>query len=94
MNVLGDQLRCNEWAIRTSGERHAGDVAYAGERPRIGRYLLECLIAGHGSDGQQVNIGISPCQQHGDGIVMAGIAIQDDLARASVSRGGRGDFSS
>src|SRR5699024_12183581 len=81
---IRDQLWPHQRTGRTSGEWHAGDPADARERLRVLGDLLEGLVTRDGRDRKQLEVRVSPGQEHGDGVVVAGVAVEDDLARLGV----------
>ena len=81
---------------RTSGRAepaangHADDPGDAGDRQRVARDLVERLVAHDGRDADQFDLGAAPGQHHRDGVVVPGIAVEDDLRRHVPSlRAGR-----
>ena len=76
-------------AARASGsERHVDDSGDLGDGERVARDLLEGLVARHRRHGQKLHVGVAVREQQRDGIVVAGVAVEDDLRRhcRSVSR--------
>ena len=79
MDFIGDKLRAHQRTRGTSGKRNAGDTRNACYRARIGGDFFQSLVAGDGGYGQKLQVRIAMCQEHGDGIVMARVAIEDDF---------------
>ncbi len=72
--------------VRTSGrgaaggERDAGDIGDARHGQGVAGHLLQRLVADDGGHREQVDLRVAVRQQQGDRVVVAGIAVQDDLA--------------
>ena len=62
------------------GERHAGDAADAGDRDRVAGDLLEGLVPGDGGHRDQFDFRASVGEQQRDGVVVPGVAVEEDLA--------------
>ena len=79
VDFLRNDLRRHHRAVRPGGEGNAGDVAYSCQRQGILGDLLQRLVARHRRDRQQIQVWVSPGQEHGNRIVVPRIAVQDDL---------------
>jgi hypothetical protein len=66
---------------RSRGERHSGDSGDAGDRKRVAGDLLQSLVADDGGHAHQLDVGIAPGEQHRHRVVVAGVAVEDDLRR-------------
>ena len=62
------------------GERHAGDAADAGDRDRVAGDLLEGLVPGDGGHREQLDLRAAVGEQQRDGVVVPGVAVEEDLA--------------
>lgn len=69
----------HERALRPAGERHRVEPDDSGDGERVARDLLDRLIAHDGRDGEQVDLGRAVGEHEGDRVVVAGVAVQDDL---------------
>jgi hypothetical protein len=80
MDVWGQLDRANErpWAAGREGNPH--QTCDLGHRERVAGDLLERLVAHHGGHGDEFDFWTAVGEQDGDGVVVPGIAVQDDLA--------------
>lgn len=68
---------------------HAVDVGDAQHHAGLGGDLLQALVAADGGDARQLDRRVLRSQEDRDGVVVAGIAIEDDLAGPVGSAAGR-----
>jgi hypothetical protein len=50
----------------------------------VARGLLDGDVAGHGGDGEQVEVGVPAGQHQGHGVVVAGVYVQDHGLRTHL----------
>ena len=81
VDAVGHLGLAYEWPLRTGGERHAGDPRDRRYRQCVAGHLPDRLVAVHRGDGHQVDLGITVGEKEGDGVVVTGIAVEDDLGR-------------
>ena len=67
--------------MRAGGERYSGDPCDRGDRECVPRRLVDGLVAEHRRHGDDLDVGIAVREQHRHRIVMAGIAVENDLRR-------------
>ena len=85
MHVLGGDQRAHH------GPDRAGEdpgLRPAGEFADLARVLLgqrQRHVAGDGGDAEHLELRAGERQQDGDGVVLAGVGVDDDLARAGIS---------
>lgn len=69
--------------MRAGGERHPGEPGDGGHREGVAGHLLNSLVAVHRRDGDEVDLRVAVRKEQGDGVIVAGVAVQDDLPRHS-----------
>jgi hypothetical protein len=72
-------------AVGARRERHPGDPADPGHGQGVPGDAVEGLVAGDGRDGQQLDLRAAVREQQGDGVVVPGVAVQDDRVRHAAS---------
>ncbi len=78
VDVGRDHQLARQRAVGAGGHRHVGA---AGQRQHAARVLgraRERLVAGHRRDRHQVDRRVAEREQHRDGVVVAGVAVEDD----------------
>ena len=61
------------------GERNTGDAGDGPDGQGVFGDLFEGLITHHRGDGQQLDVRVPVCKQQCDGVIMPGVAVEDDL---------------
>ncbi len=79
MNRLGELDRSHERPVRAAGEGNAGDPGHPGDRERVACGLLYGLVAHDGGDPEEFDLWVAPGEQQGDGVVVSGVTVEDDL---------------
>ena len=87
VNVRRGLDGAHERPLRAPGERHARDTGHTGDGERVARHLFDRLVAHDRRDGEQVDVGAAMGEQHRDRVVMAGVAVEDDLLGHLLSVG-------
>src|SRR5579859_4263961 len=76
--------RAQQRAIHALRDGYVPDIRQRTDFQRVACGLLQRLVAGNGGDGEQVNLWMMSGQQDGDGIIMAGVAVEDDFVLHSI----------
>src|SRR6266849_241880 len=66
-------------AIHATGNGYVAEICQRADLQRVVRGLIKRLIARDGGYSYQVNLGMTARQQDGNGVVMAGVAIEDNF---------------
>jgi hypothetical protein len=69
-------------ARRARGDRHVGPADVVKDADRVRGRLLERLVAGNGGHAEQPDLGAGERQQQRDRVVVAGVAVEDDVGHA------------
>jgi hypothetical protein len=80
VNLPRDDLLANERELATGGHRYVRDAGHGAHPQGVARDLREGLVPGHGSDGDELDRRASMGEQDCDGVVVARVAVEDDLA--------------
>ena len=78
VHIFGRDQLTNQWPIGAGAD---GDVAPArqlADHARVAAGQLQRNIAGDGRDAEHLDLGACEGQQDGDGVVLAGIGVDDD----------------
>jgi len=79
VNRLGDLDSAHEWSVRSLRERNPRDPGYPRDRESVAGDLFDGLVPHDGGDADEFDLGISVGQEQGDCVVVAGIAVENDL---------------
>src|SRR6266700_6455874 len=79
VNIRCVLCRTHEWTTHTHGYRNIANTCQGTDFESVACGLLKRLIARNRGDGEQVNFKVMGGQQYGDGIVVAGVAVEDDF---------------
>jgi hypothetical protein len=71
----------HERASGAGRERDIRDAGDTGNRQRVAGHFLERLVPDNSRDGQQLNFRAAVRQQDGDRVIVAWVAVQNDLLR-------------
>ncbi len=69
-------------AVAAGGKGDAGDAGDGADGQGVAGDLFQGLVAHHGGDGKQLDVRVAVRQQQRHGVVMPGVAVQDDLLAA------------
>ena len=78
-----------ERPVRSASDGHGIHANDARDGERIARDLLDRLVAHDGRDGEQVDRGGAMREQHRNRVIVAGVAVENDLVRAGICGGVR-----
>ena len=84
VDVLGDERLAAERAGGADGDRHVGPADELEQLQRVDRRLLERLVAMDGRDADELDLRAREREQERDRVVVAGVAVEDDLHGASI----------
>ncbi|CAJ1795230.1 hypothetical protein LMCDFJHI_01201 [Aeromonas salmonicida] len=81
MDVVGDDKLAGQWFGRPCRHRNVVTAEQSENAQSIVEGLLLCLIASTGGDRQHLEFGTRQRQYEGDGIIVAGITIENNGQR-------------
>ena len=76
----------HERARRARGHRHVGPARELEHLERVSGRLVERLVPGDRRDGEELDLRAGERKEHRDGVVVAGIAVENDRNRAHAAR--------
>lgn len=79
----GYDLAENE-GTRRPGRDRTVETAELRDAKGVRRHLLDRLVSGDRRDGENLDVGMTRRKEHGDGVVIARIAVQNDFFRHLV----------
>ena len=82
VHVGRDVALADQRPRRAGGDRDVGAADVVEDADRVRGGLLERLVAGHGGHAEQIDLGAGERQQQRDRVVVAGIAVEDDVGHA------------
>ncbi len=68
-----------EWPVHAPGYGNIVDSSQRADFEGVARGLFERLIAGHGGNSEQVDFRMMGGQQDSNGIVVAGVTVENDF---------------
>jgi hypothetical protein len=69
----------DQWAVAAGSEGNAGDAGDRGDGEGVPGDLFQGLVAHHGGHCEQLDVRVAVCQQQRHGVVMARVAVKNDL---------------
>ena len=78
VDLDGQNLFAGQRTGRTLGDRNLNAIGRANGK-RIARRVLNIVVARNGGDAEKINVGIARREQDRDGVIVAGVAVEDDF---------------
>src|SRR5919201_4679577 len=84
VDVGGDEGLTAKRALRAGRDGYVGAADELEHLQRVRARLLQGLVAVDGGDAEQLDLGAREREQKGDRVVVAGVAVENDLHALSI----------
>ena len=86
MHLRGDVTLADQRPVGAGGDGDVEAVRVIEDADRVRGRLLERLIARHGGHAEQSQLGAGECEQQRDRVVVARVAVEDDVGHGGAHR--------